>query len=203
MFSSPLTILVAAHWTHSSMPMSFLSWRAWYWMLYPREVSQMPSRGNYHFPWPAGCTNAAQADASLLWSKAVLLLHMNLSTWTFRSFSAELLLREFAADSLGCEESFHPRCRNFHLLPEVPVSPSLQPVQVLWRAALPSSMLTSPPSFVLSASLLRGHSVPLSKSIMKTLHSTDPSTDSRGTPVVADLLGRLSVNRYYWNPACA
>ena len=51
----------------------------------------------------------------------------------------------------------------------------------------PFSELTTPHSFVSSANLLRMHSIPLLMSLLKMLKSTGPSTDTGGTPIVADL----------------
>ena len=44
-------------------------------------------------------------------------------------------------------------------------------------AARPFGTTTTPPSFVSSANLLRVHSVPLSRSLMKMSDSTSPSID--------------------------
>jgi len=55
-------------------------------------------------------------------------------------------------------------------------------------AAQPSGASTTPPSFVLLANLLRVHSNSSSRSLMKKLNKTGPSTDPWGTPLVTGLL---------------
>jgi len=53
----------------------------------------------------------------------------------------------------------------------------------LWGASLPSGRSTLPPSLVSSANLLKVHSIPLSRSSVKILNKTCPSTDPWGTPL--------------------
>ncbi|KAK4828032.1 hypothetical protein QYF61_022809 [Mycteria americana] len=54
----------------------------------------------------------------------------------------------------------------------------------LCRASLPSSRLTLLPSLLSSANLLRVHSIPLSRSLIKILKKTGPKTKPWGTPLV-------------------
>lgn len=184
MFSSPLTILMPSHWTHSSMSMSFLYWRAQYWTLYPWEVSQVPNRGN---------------DPSLDLLATLIQPRLKLAffyprvhwwfTWICLPGPLDLFLQHCFSDrwpqpvQVARGHSIPDRgiCMCFWFTPQS----SFQPISLAcsgWWAALPSSVLTSPPNFVLSANLLRMHSVPSSKSLMKTLDSTDPWQ----IPVVAD-----------------
>ena len=58
-------------------------------------------------------------------------------------------------------------------------------------AAQPSGVSTTPPSLVSSANLLRVHSNSSSRSLMKKLNKTGPSTDPWGTPLVTGLERRL------------
>ena len=54
-------------------------------------------------------------------------------------------------------------------------------------AAQPAGVSTTPPSFVSSANVLRVHSNSSSRSLMKKLNKTGPSTDPWGTPLVTGL----------------
>ena len=54
----------------------------------------------------------------------------------------------------------------------------------LCSALLPSGRSTLPPSLVSSANLLRVHSIPSSRSSMKMLNRSSPSTEPWGTPLV-------------------
>ena len=54
-------------------------------------------------------------------------------------------------------------------------------------AAQSSGVSTTPPSLVSSADLLRVHSNSSSRSLMKKLNKTGPSTDPWGTPLVTGL----------------
>ena len=56
-----------------------------------------------------------------------------------------------------------------------------------WMAAQPSSVSTTPPSFVSSANLLRVHSNSSSRSLIKNLNKIGPNTDPWGTPLVTGL----------------
>ena len=58
-------------------------------------------------------------------------------------------------------------------------------------AAQPSGVSTPPPSLVSSANLLRVHSNSSSRSLMKKLNKTGPSTDPWGTPLVTRHTGRI------------
>lgn len=51
--SNFLHILVAAHWPHFSMPMSFSYWEAKNLTEYPDVALELPSQKNNHFHWPA------------------------------------------------------------------------------------------------------------------------------------------------------
>ena len=64
---------------------------------------------------------------------------------------------------------------------QLPLCPTLQRVQVSLNGS------TAPPSFVLSATLLRMHSIPSSRSLMKMLNKTGPSTNPRCTSVATGL----------------
>ena len=113
------------------------------------------------------------------------------STSTPRSLSAELLHSRSAPSLYWCMGLFLPRCRTPHL-------PLCNLIRFLsaqlsslfrshWMAAQPASVFATPPSFVSPANLLRGHSVPTSRSLMKKLSKTGPSTDLWGTPLVIGL----------------
>ncbi|KAK4828728.1 hypothetical protein QYF61_000719 [Mycteria americana] len=70
---------------------------------------------------------------------------------------------------------------------EVPASPFSSISRPLWMAAQPSGISATPPSFVSSVNLLKVHSAPTSRSLMKMLNRTEPSTDSWGTLLVTGL----------------
>jgi len=58
----------------------------------------------------------------------------------------------------------------------------------LCKASLPSRESTAPPSLVLLGNLLNAHSIPASRSFIKTLKSTDPKIEPWGTPLVTHFL---------------
>ena len=113
------------------------------------------------------------------------------STSTPRSLSAELLSSRSTPSLYWCMGLFLPRCRTLYL-------PLLNFIRFLcaqlsslsrsrWMAAQPSGVSTTPPSFVSSANLLRVHSNSASKSLMKKLNKTGPSTDPWWTALVTGL----------------
>jgi len=111
-----------------------------------------------------------------------------LSTRTPTSLSAELSSIRYARSLYWCIGLFLMRCRTLHL-------PLLSLIRFLsaqhpslsrsrWIAAQPSHVSTTPPSSVSSANLLRVHSNSSSRSLMKKLNKTGPSTDPWGTPLL-------------------
>ncbi|KAK4818403.1 hypothetical protein QYF61_012324 [Mycteria americana] len=93
----------------------------------------------------------------------------------------------------GCSQSLHPpacidtggfpqaRCRTLHLallnLMRFTRAHFSSLSRSLWMASCPSGMSTVPLSLVLSANLLRVHSIPLPMSLMKILNSIGPTID--------------------------
>ncbi|KAK4806792.1 hypothetical protein QYF61_005588 [Mycteria americana] len=57
----------------------------------------------------------------------------------------------------------------------------------LWMAARSSAISATPPTFVSPANLLRVHSAPSSRSLMKMLNRTGPSIDPWATPLVTGI----------------
>lgn len=75
--SRPLIICVILFWTHSSMSLSVLHWRAQNWSQHSLCVSPALSKGEGSPPQPIGNTsNAAQGVAGHLCSRAILLAHV-------------------------------------------------------------------------------------------------------------------------------
>lgn len=66
----------------------------------------------------------------------------------------------------------------------VGLGPSIQLSRSLCRAFLPSSRSTFPPLLVSSVNLLRVHTIPLSRSLMKMLKTIGPNTEPWGAPRV-------------------
>ncbi|KAK4809169.1 hypothetical protein QYF61_006427 [Mycteria americana] len=64
------------------------------------------------------------------------------------------------------------------------LGPSIQPVQVPLQSLPILKRSTLPPSLVSSANGLRVHSIPSSRSLIKTLNRTGPNTEPWGTPLV-------------------
>lgn len=56
--------------------------------------------------------------------------------------------------------------------------------------AQPSSVSATAPTLLSSANLLRVHSIPLSRLLMKILKKTGPSSDPQGTPQATGSGGR-------------
>jgi len=78
---------------------------------------------------------------------------------------------------------------------ELLLGPLLSLSRSLWMTFHPSGMLTSPNNLVSSAELLRVHSIPLPKSLIKILKSTD----LWGTPLVTDLHPDMeSLTNAFW-----
>ena len=129
---------------------------------------------------------------SFLAARAHCWLMVNLSsTRTSRSLSAELLSSRSTPSLYRCMGLFLPRCRNLHL-------PVLNLIRFLsdklsilsrsrWMVAQPFGVSTTPLSLVSSANLLRLHSNSSSRSLMKKLNKTGPSTDPWETPLVTGL----------------
>jgi len=70
----------------------------------------------------------------------------------------------------------------------------------LCRALLPSSTLALPPNMESSANLLREHSIPSSRSLIKILNKTGLKTEPWGTPLVT---GRQLDLTPFTNTLCA
>jgi len=105
------------------------------------------------------------------------------STNTPKSFSSWLLSIRSPSSLYLCLGLPQPMCRTFCLALLNFMSfawahlSSLS--RSLWMASLPSSVLTASHSFVLSANLLRVHSIPQPSSPIKMLNSADPNTESQ------------------------
>ena len=108
-----------------------------------------------------------------------------LSTRTSRSFSADLLTSRSA---LTCTDA----CGYSTLGVGALHLPLLILIRFLstqlsslsrshWMAAQPSGVSTTPPNFVSSANLLRVHSIPSSRLLMKTLNKIKPTTSAWDT----------------------
>ena len=114
-----------------------------------------------------------------------------LSTRTPRSLSTELLSSRSTPSLYWCMGLFLPRCRtlNFPLLNLIRfLSAQLSSLsRSRSKAAQPSGVSTTPLSLVSSANLLRVHSNASSRSLMKKLNKTGPSTDPWGTSLVTSL----------------
>jgi len=129
---------------------------------------------------------------AFLATRAHYWLMVNLSfTRTPRSLSTELLSSRSAPKPVLVPGVVLPQVQDPALalveLHQVPLCPTLQPVQVSLMAAQPSGVSTTPPSLVSPADLLRVHSNSSSRSLMKKLNKTGPSTDPWGTPLVTGL----------------
>ncbi|KAM9656072.1 uncharacterized protein ACIBXB_008597 [Morphnus guianensis] len=148
-------------------------------------------QGNNHFPAPAGHTisDTGQDAVGLLGHLGTLLAHIQPAV-------------NQHPQVLFCQAAFQPlfpkpvelhgvavtKCRTRHLaLLNLIQLASAHPSSLsrsLCRAFLPSSRSTLPPNLVSSANLLTVHSIPLSKSLIKTLNRMGPNTEPWGTPLV-------------------
>lgn len=79
------------------------------------------------------------------------------------------------------------RTQDLALLYLIELVPAHQPslFRLLYRTFLPSSKSTLPPNLVSTVNLLRVHSIPFSRSLIKVLKRTDPSNEPRGMPAMA------------------
>ncbi|KAK4828887.1 hypothetical protein QYF61_001445 [Mycteria americana] len=158
-------------------------------------VSPVPSTGDNHFPTPAGHTipDTSQDAVGLLGHLGILPAHVQLAV----DQHPQVLFHQAAFQPL------FPKPVTLHGVAVTQVQdpalslvephtiglgPSIQPVQIPLegKAFLPSSRSTLLPNLVLSANLLRVHSIPSSRSLIKMLNRTGPNTEPRGTPLVTD-----------------
>jgi len=128
---------------------------------------------------------------AFLTTRAHYWLMVNLpATKTPRSLSTELLCSRSAPSLYWCIGLLLPRCRTLHLpllkfimfLCAQLCSLSRSPCMAAQRSVVSATL----PSLVSSANLLRIHSVPSSRSLMK-LNKTGLTTDPWGTPLVTGL----------------
>lgn len=121
-------------------------------------------------------------------------MNIILPTRTPESHSVELLPRELAPRLYCGPGLFYSRCKpilffllllNFMRFLSTHFS-SLS--ASLWTVALPSSTLSTHPSLVFCADLLRMHSVPSPRLLMKTLNSISPILILEGFHLVAGCL---------------
>jgi len=138
--------------------------------------------GQNHLPQPAGHTSldAAQETVGLLGSKYTPPGHVELLV----NHHPQVLLLRAALNPLSAQHVFVLAIAPTHVqdlalvlveLHEVHTGPPLLS-RSLWMASLPSSVSTTLHSLVLSANLLRAHSMPLTMLPTKMLNSTSPST---------------------------
>ena len=79
------------------------------------------------------------------------------------------------------------------------LGPLIEPIRSLCSALLPSGRSTLPPSLVLSANLLRVHSIPSSRSLIKMLKRSGPSIEPWGTLLVTGhLLDLTPLTATHW-----
>ncbi|KAK4813748.1 LOW QUALITY PROTEIN: hypothetical protein QYF61_023684 [Mycteria americana] len=146
-------------------------------------------QGDNHFPTPAGHTipDTSQDAIGFLGRLGTLLAHIQPAV-------------DQHPQVLFCQAAFQPLFPKPVALHGVVVtqvwdpalglvkphtinlSPSIQPVQIP-LSFLPSSRSTLPPKLVSSANLLRVHSIPSSRSLIKILNKTGPKTEPWGTPL--------------------
>ncbi|KAK4811045.1 hypothetical protein QYF61_015749 [Mycteria americana] len=140
-------------------------------------------QGHNHFPSPAGHTipDTSQDAIGFLGHLGTLPAHVQLTV----NQHPQVLFRR------GSFPATLPQacsCRTLHLA-------LLNPIQLtsahrsslsrsLCRAFLPSSRSTLPHNLVSSANLLRVHSIPSSRSLIKILNKTGPKTEPWGTSLV-------------------
>lgn len=119
-----------------------------------------------------------------LWNKGTLLANDKLTA----HWDSPVLLCRAAFPSVGPQPT-DPRCLGLSLL-KYRTLHSLLPnfmrllsarfsslPKSFWIAALPSSILSASPNLVLSTNLLRMHSIPLLRLLMKTIDDRDPNAD--------------------------
>ncbi|KAM9656645.1 uncharacterized protein ACIBXB_008917 isoform 1-T1 [Morphnus guianensis] len=152
------------------------------------QPHQCQIQGNNHLLVPAGHTisDTGQDAVGLLGHLGTLLAHIQpahpqvLFCWAaFQPlFPKPVVLHGVAVT----------KCRTWHLallnLIQLASAHRSSLSRSLCRAFLPSSRSTLPPNLVSSANLLRVHSNPSSKSSIKILNRTGPSTEPWGTPLV-------------------
>ncbi|KAK4810817.1 hypothetical protein QYF61_008789 [Mycteria americana] len=157
----------------------------------PNTVFECRVQGHDHFPSPAGHTipDTSQDAIGFLGHLGTLLAHIqpavnqHLQVLLCRAAFQPLFPKPVALHgvvvtkvqdlALGLVES--------HTIASAHRS-SLS--RSLCRDFLPSSRSTLPHNLVSSANLLRVHSIPLSRSLIKILNRTGPNTEPWGTPLV-------------------
>lgn len=103
--------------------------------------------------------------------------------WVPRSFSADLLSSRVAPSVSCCLELFLPRCRALYLGITRFLLVLFSNLRFLKMAARPFDVSTTP-SFVFFANLLREHCAASSRSLMKILNRTADSMYFYSTPPV-------------------
>ncbi|KAK4828634.1 hypothetical protein QYF61_000282 [Mycteria americana] len=146
------------------------------------QPHQCPVQGHDHFPTPAGHTisDTSQDAVGLLGHLGTLPAHIQLAV----NQHPQVLFRRAAFQPLfpkpvvlhGVVVTQHLALLNLIQL--------TSPIDPACPAFLPSSRSTLPHNLVSSANLLRVHSIPLSRSLIKVVNRTSPNTEPWGTPLV-------------------
>ncbi|KAK4810855.1 hypothetical protein QYF61_008827 [Mycteria americana] len=132
-------------------------------------------QGDDHFPSPAGhaIPDTSQDAIGFLGHLGTLLAHI------------QPAVNQHPQRYIGL---LRPKCRTRHLallnLIQLASAHRSSLSRSLCRAFLPSRRSTLPHNLVSSANLLRVHSIPSSRSLIKILNKTDPNTEPWGTPLV-------------------
>ena len=148
--------------------------------------------GKHHLPQPAGNTspNAGLDTISFLCCKDTLLAPVHPGVLHVPTSFFTKLLSSWVATS-WCLGLFFPRCRTLHIsllnFMKFLSAHFSSLSRSLWMAAQLCGVLVTCPSFVSSANLVRLHSVPSSRSLMKVLNRTGPSIYSWGPLLVTGL----------------
>lgn len=179
-------------WTRFSHSITFSCWAAQNWTEHFRCGLSSAEKGCYHLPQTAGSTlpNEAQEAFGLLYCWPTLLLYYFtflmfsfVSSGSLTPFLPKLLPRHSASGSCWCTGLFLPRYKIFHspLLNFISISSGqfFSLPRFLWMAQ-PFGVSAAPPSFVLSANLLRVN-CSITPSTNETLESICPSISPWGS----------------------
>ncbi|KAK4823665.1 LOW QUALITY PROTEIN: hypothetical protein QYF61_005017 [Mycteria americana] len=143
-------------------------------------------QGDNHFPSPAGHTisETSQDAIGLLGHLGTLLAHIQLA---IDQHHQVLFYRPLFPKPVALHGVVVTQVQDLALSllesHKIGLGPSIQPIQIP-LAFLPSSRSTLPHNLVSSANLLRVHSIASSRSLIKILNRTGPSTEPWGTPLV-------------------
>ena len=169
---------MALQWTFSRRSLSFLYWGAQNWTQHSKCGLTSTEGGSPPLTcWPCFFFNEPRMPLPFLATRAHCWF---MACCPSGHTGSSLRSSSSTGHSLTCMHVFLPRCKTLHLLLLNLIwflSAQLSNLSRCGMVAQPSGVSANPPSFVLSANLPMVDSIPSSRSLMKMLNKSGPSTD--------------------------